>query len=288
MEGSASAPVLPSTEKPVLNNEDYRVPSDGIGDTGLAKRVIYGAMSKDKGTYSSRINQIVRQAEKVPGPGKYIGHTQWVSPDKVAGTRNIYETVTRFGAKFENSSREFKPLSKVPAPSHYERKDVATGRPNDCTEVQSCRLRTKLGKASKGPKRNFLDSVIDASKQTPSPGQYHSGGPQILRNKLEVHHGAPNMEIKKAESRKAAAKPEIAPNHYNPQYPHEEKLPNWTVPKAQGNNFVDKAVRSKMLDKKTPFPSPGQHNLIGLNTVSRGTKQLSVGGLGRGACSGYF
>jgi len=282
MERAASAPVIK------LQNEDYKVPCHGVGMTGPEKKTQLGTFYRDKGEFSSRLGMIIKEAKKTPGPGKYIGHTQWVSPDKVSGTRNIYETVTRFGAKFENSSREFKPLSKVPAPSHYERKDVATNRPNDCAEVQSNRPRSKLGRCSKGPKRNFLDSVIDASKQSPSPGQYHTTN-QILRNKLEVHKGAANMEMKATQSRKAAAKPEIAPNHYNPQYQHaEEKLPNWTVPKAQGNNFVDKAVRSKMLDKKTPYPSPGQHNLIALSLVSRGTKQLQVGGLGRGACSGYF
>jgi len=284
MERASSAPAIR------LSNEDYKVPCHGIGLTGPEKKTLLGSFYKDKGEFSSRLGMIIKEAKKTPGPGKYIGHTQWVQPDRTSGSRNIYETVTRFGNKFETSSRSFKPArQQIPAPNHYEDKGVNLGRPNDCKEIQSKRLRTKLGKASKGPKRNFLDSVIECSKGSPAPGQYHKADGQVLRNRLELHHGAPDMSLKHTASKKAAAAAGIAPNHYNPQYQQaEEKPPCYSCPKAIGNNFVDKVVRSHMLDKKTPMPSPGQHNLISPNLVSRGTKQLTVGGLGRGACSGYF
>jgi len=290
MERSQFAPSIPEAIR--LTDDDYRVPCHGLGLTGHERKIELGTFSRDKGEHSSRLARIIKQAGKTPGPGKYIGHTTWAEPSKVAGTRNIYDTVTRFGAKFESSSREFKPLNKVPAPNHYERKDVATERPLESRgDLLSTRRRLQFGRCSKGPKRSFLDSVMEQAKTTPSAGTYWPKelGGQILANKLEVHKGGPTLNIKVTLSKKPPAKAEIAPNHYNPQYIHaEERLPNWTVPKAKGNNFVDKAVRSKMLDKKTPFPGPGQNDVIEMSLVTRGTKKLTLSGLSRGACSGYF
>lgn len=294
MDRSASAPSAIR-----LSDEDYRVPCHGIGLTGPEKKIQLGKFSKDKGEFSSRMGQIFRDAKKTHGPAypPKHGHTEWVSPQKVSGTRTIHETVTRFGAKFETSSRDFKPLNKVPAPNHYERKDVGTERPNDCREIQSKFPRTKFGKCSKGPKRSFLDSIAELSATLPAPGQYFKEpSSQVLRNKLEVHAGSPSFEKKHTESRKPPAGPGIAPSKYEPQWTHsEERFPSWGFPKAKGNNFVDKAVRGKMLDKKTPLPSPGMHDKAGkpipdtnLSLTSRGTKQLQLGGFGRGAASGYF
>jgi hypothetical protein len=241
------------------------------------KKTLLGQFSKDKGEYSSRLGIIIKEAKKTPGPGKYLGHTDWLT--KASTT----------GFKFEKGSREFKPLNKVPAPNHYERKDVMTERPIAASEVQSQKKRTKMGKFAKGPKRNFLDHIAEDAKTKPAPGQYHTGSAQVLRNRLELHHGAPNFDDKKLTSKKAPPKADIAPNHYSPTYIHtEERLPNYSVPKALGTNYVDKAVRSKMLDKKTPYPGPGQNDLIDLSKVSRGTTKLMLGGLGRGTCSGYF
>lgn len=284
MERSQSAP------GPIrLANEDYAVPKHGLGLTGPAKKVQLGTFSKDKGEFSSRIALIQKQGAKTPGPGKYIGHTQWVTPDKTKGTRTTYDTVTRFGYQFEKGSRDHPPLNKVPAPSHYERKDIGTSSHSIASrECLSNKGRVRLGRCSKGPKRSFLDNIKELSKDIPAPGQYHSTT-CVPRNHLEIHTCGPSFEIKHTESRKPPVKVDVAPNHYKPSFALCEELrPNYTVPKDQGNNFVDKAVKGKMVDSKTQMPAPGKHDMINLSKVSRGTKQLCLGGLGRGACSGYF
>jgi len=91
MERSASLPA---------SGFDYQLPRHGIGQTGPAHRTILGIQCKDKGTYSSRINTIIRQAEKVPGPGKYVGHEDWA----MSG-----------GFKFAKLDRSYKPRNKARA-----------------------------------------------------------------------------------------------------------------------------------------------------------------------------
>lgn len=284
MERAHSAP-----EPIKLTNEDYCVPRHGVGLTGPARKLQLGTFAKDKGEFSSRLGQVMKQAAKTPGPGKYIGHTQWVTAGKVAGTRNIYETVTRFGAAFEKCSREHKPLNKVPPPPTYERKDFSTSDASiGAKDNLSTKHRVVLGRASKGPKRSFLDNVAELGKLTPAPGQYNTPN-CVPRNKLEIHCMGPSFDVKLTESRKPPQKQTPGPDHYKPNFNlGEHHEPQYTCPRDQGNNFVDKAVKAKWVDKKTQMPAPGKHDLINLSKISRGTKATTLQGLGRSVCSGYF
>lgn len=288
MDHSASAPSV------VLTNEDYAVPCHGVGLTGHARKLQLGTFAKDKGEFSSRLGQVMKQAAKTPGPGKYdVGHTQWCVADKTGGNRKRFgnqgETVHLFGNAFSKTSREHKSLNKTPAPATYERKDVSSSSFSiAASDRLSGKERVPLGRISKGPKRSFIDSVIEVSKQQTTPGQYttpHCVAANVFNRRVT----GPSMELKISENRKGPKKDEIAPNRYNLNHgPVEDLAPKYSVPKDHGNNFVDKCVKAKMIDKKTQMPAPGKHDLIDLNKITRGTKLLSLGGLGRGSCSGYF
>lgn len=264
------------------------MPCHGVGLTGPVKKTLLGTFAKDKGEFSSRLGQVMKQAAKTPGPGKYIGHTVWVD-NKKGGSRTIYETVNKFGNAFEKSARDFKPLHKVPEPARYERKDFSTAISSIATkDCLSTKRRVKYGKCSKGKRRNFLDNVSELAKGSPTPGQYTTSH-CVPRNMLEVHISGPSFEKKQTESRKPASKGTPAPDTYKPSFALcENQEPNYSVPKCEGNDFVTKACKAKWIDKKTQMPAPGKHDLVGLSKISRGTKALCLGGLGRGTCSGYF
>merc|ERR1712039_649807 len=100
------------------------------------------------------------------------------------------------------------------------------------------------------------------------------------------------MEEQKTQGR-GSAEPNIGPGTYKINYgPTEDKLPNWTVPKDPFNNFIDKATRETMIDKKKmkEMPGPGTYPLQGfdLNKLSRGTMHASLRGISRSTMSGYF
>jgi len=282
MEGSASAPELSSG--PVLSQEDYRVPSNGIGLTGHPKRVLAGPMSKDKGTYSSRINQIIRQADKVPGPGKYQAHEPW-DEGKTAH-------VIHAGNKFPNGSRDYKPMNKNPAPAAYENKDFNLGKSITSNEFLTQNPRVIYGQISKAKKRSFLDQAINHGSKIPAP----SGPlPQKRNNKMDTATKGVlpwGKELVKTAGRGAQEK-EIGPNHYSISYKsQEEDMPGCTVPKAKAQNFLDKAVKEKLVDirNKVAVPGPGAYDIlkIGDSKVSRGTKYLQLRGMSRSSVSGYF
>lgn len=270
MERSLSGPPAPIR----LSNSDYNIPKNGVGLTGHPKKVLLGNFSKDMNDMMSRLGQIERQARKVPGPGMYLGHTEW--------------TLNK-GSAFSKSDRGFKSSHANPAPNHYENKEIGTKNSNAAADNLSQCRRTKFGRLSKGKKRNFLDNISELAALQPAPGKYHTPN-LVLRNKLEVNIGAPNFQIKISDIRKTTPKPDIGPDHYKlPEIRQtEEQYPVYSVPRSKGNNFVDKVVRTKMLDSKTPFVGPGKYDLVDLQRVSRGTKQITVGGLGKSCCSGFF
>lgn len=277
MEGSASAPCLPS--RPVLQNEDYVVP------TGVYERITHGPFTKDKGTYSSRINQIVRQAEKVPGPGKYVAHEPWDEGKKAH--------VIHAGNKFPNGTRDYKPYNKTPAPATYEHKEFQMGKSIGGGEHLSNRQRVIYGNIPKGKKRSALDQAIAHGARSPAPGHYELKPKR--NNKLDVHTTKMisdwSRELSKTKG-KGPPEKEIGPDHYNPNFgAQEEKQPCHAIPKAKAQNFLDKAVKEKLVDlrSKKEVPGPGTYNHdYDDSKFSRGTKCLQLRGLGRSSVSGYF
>lgn len=283
MEGSASAPELSS--KPVLANEDYAIPCNGVGLTGHPKRVLMGPMSKDKGTYSSRINQIMRQADKVPGPGKYVAHEHW-DEGKTAH-------VIHAGNKFPNGTRDYKPMNKTPAPATYEHKDFFLGIANSSNQNLTQNPRTLYGKVPKGERRSFLSAAIKHGSKVPAPGSIELS--QKRNNRADTHIVRIiewKREMEKTKSPKQPDK-EIGPNHYSINYGQtEEKQACHAVPKAKAQNFLDKAVKEKLVDikNKVAVPGPGSYNVQNYDDskFSRGTKCLQLRGMSRSSVSGYF
>jgi len=276
MEGSASAPVL--------RNEDYNIPSNGVGATGHPKRILNGNMSKDKGEYSSRINQIIKQAGKAPGPGKYIAHEYWEEGKRAH--------VIHGGNKFPNSRRDYKPMNKTPDPANYENKNFGLGVSINSSEHISKNPRVLFGNISKAKKRSFLDQAIAHGSKIPAPGHNDTSGRYANKAEPSVKK-IPNWsrEITKTTGKKAAP-PEIGPNHYSIKYPGEEKQPCHAIPKAKAQNFLDKAQVEKMVDLRTrkEIPGPGTYNTHSYDDskFSRGTKYLQLRGMGRSAVSGYL
>jgi len=275
MEKSASAPVL--------EQEDYRVPYDGIGLTGHPKRILAGPMSKDKGTYSSRINQIIRQAEKVPGPGMYVKHEEWIE-----GKTNH---VIHAGNKYSKSSRDYKPMNKTPGPI-YESKDFGTNVPVACKDSLSNNPRVTYGAVPKGKKRSFLDQAIAQGGKVPAAGP----------NDFKMNNKLPTavtkvlswkLECKSSSSKKPAEK-EIGPDHYSINYASSDFAVHKgiTVPKAKAQNFLEKAVSEKWVDVKSKreIPGPGTYSTQTYDDskFTRGTKALQLRGLSRSSVSGYF
>jgi len=242
-------------------------------------------MSKDKGTYSSRINQIVRQAEKVPGPGKYVAHEGW-DEGKTAH-------VIHAGNKFPNGNRDYKPMNKTPAPATYENKGFNLGVSISNAPNLSCNPRTLYGQMPKGKKRSFLDQAIAQGAKVPAPGA--NDLTQHRNNKLDTSHIKVldwKRELSKT-SGKGAVEKEIGPDHYSINYSHtEERQAAITVPKAKSQNFLDKAVKEKIicLRTKKEVPGPGTYNTHSYDDskFSRGTKYLQLRGMQKSSVSGYF
>lgn len=280
MEASASAPVLRS--------EDYFVPANGIGKTGHANRTCQGPFSRDKGTHSSRINQIVKQAQKVPGPGKYGGHDDWKNNG---------------GNTFAKLERSYKQMNKVPAPHEHEQKFWTTGTKdkefmnnhiNGAKDNLSHIPRITQGRIAKGKKRSFLDQAIAHSATCPGPGHVTPLPKFCNRPDLQVK-GATDWR-REATVTKSLAVPEksIGPDHYNLNHNQvTDRLPLYSVPRESGKNFVDKAVKDKCLDGaagKRYIPGPGTYSTheLDINKTSRGTFLLQLRGLTRSPMSGYL
>jgi len=267
-----------SASEPVLRHEDYYLPCHGVGDTGLAKRVTLGHSSKDDGKHSSRINQIIRQAEKYPGPGKYVAHTDW----QMGRT-----------SKFATSSRDYKPMHKGPAGGHYEPKDFAMTKSIGAQDVTSNHPRTLFGKVSQSKRRSFLDGCTKHSAGTPGP--IYNPPPGCFGDRLGF--GAAKVtswdkEKSKTKSMKVKVQ-EIAPNHYNINHAKTEPSGfNYSVPKGVGNNFIDKFVKEKWTDAKTKkeIPGPGTYDMQNYDDtkISRGTRHCQLRNISRSPVSGYF
>eukprot|EP00927_Polykrikos_kofoidii_P050709 TRINITY_DN44604_c0_g1_i1.p1 TRINITY_DN44604_c0_g1~~TRINITY_DN44604_c0_g1_i1.p1 ORF type:complete len:280 (+),score=33.10 TRINITY_DN44604_c0_g1_i1:83-922(+) len=279
MEKSASEP-----SGVVLQDSDYYLPAHGVGDTGHATSLQFGRFAKDTGQYSSRINQIVRQAEKYPGPGKYQGHVEW------SGSWGIHS-----GNKFANGSREYKQMHKNPDPTIHERKDLTTNLSNASKDNLSTNPKTLYGKFPKGKKRSFLTQTEEHASKIPAPGKFH--GPQVYANKTNPRVCKMTEWSKETVQTVSKGKKEdgIAPSHYSPSWSQvEQRSSNFTVPKEVANNFLDKAVKAKVVitkDKvKMPTPGPGSYDIqsVPFSKTSRGTFHLQLRGLSRSPASGYF
>lgn len=271
---SASAPALPT-----LSNEDYHVPKHGVGLTGHPKKVLLGTVAKDSGQYSSRINQIIKQADKVPGPGKYMSHKDWL---------------LNGGNLFMKTERTYKPCNKTPAPVTYESKNIMMELSNASKSNLSHRPRIIHGKVPTGKRRSFLDQAERHGRAVPGPGG-HDPIPHT-NTRMDTHIVKTldwqKLQIK-TKSRGSSKDPNLGPDHYKPEWrPTEEALPNYSVPKSRPNNFLDKAVKEKWCDvhTKKEIPGPGTYETHNFDSykVSRGTKYLQLRGMSRSAVSGYF
>jgi len=267
-----------SASEPVLRSEDYHLPCHGVGDTGHAKRVLLSFTAKDTGKNSSRINQIIKQAEKCPGPGKYVAHSDW----KLTHTH-----------KFANSSREYKPMHKGPSAVHYEVKEFATKHSIGAEDNTSNHPRMLYGKVLGGKKRSFLDGAVKHGQSVPGPGAHNptAGCSDRLRSQASKMVSW-DKEKSKTKSMKVKV-PEIAPNHYKLEYAKTEpSLPNYSVPKEVGKNFIDRYVKEKWTDarSKKEIPGPGTYNMQNFDDskTSRGTYHLQLRGMTRNPASGYF
>jgi len=264
-----------ASSEPVLRQEDYHLPCHGVGDTGHAKRVLLGTYSKDDGKFSIRINQIIRSAAKNPGPGKYVAHEDW----KLNG-----------GMRFGKSERTYKPMHKYPDPTHYERKDFALFPSNRSKDNLSKNLRVAHGRMPKGKKRSFLDQALKVGSELPGPGTYNTA--QVARNSLDAKvTGALDWKKEATFGGKCAPDKSLAPNHYYINFgPREERQAVYSVPKELGANFLDKAVKEKIVDLKSKkeLPGPGTYAPVDLDKTSRGTFHCQLRGLSRSAASGYL
>lgn len=295
MERAQSAPA-----GPVLSDEDYRMPRHGIGDTGHPNRITHGPLAKDTGTYSSRINQIIRQAQKYPGPGKYVGHQEWQG-----------NFGTHCGNKFAGGSREWRSLAKGPDPRHYERKDLMGGAGHDpakepiiysnaAKESLSKNRRIIHGKIPKGKKRSFMDQAIRHGAGSPAPGHYHAKDifkAQVVANKLTdkpLKMTDWSKEVSKSVSRAPPKPEEVGPGHYKISYDSQfERQALYSVPKELASNFLDKAVKERMISvrpNRVPYPGPGQYDMqnFPLHKTSRGTFHAQLRGISRAPVSGYL
>mmetsp|Transcript_57856 Transcript_57856/g.152308 ORF Transcript_57856/g.152308 Transcript_57856/m.152308 type:complete len:271 (-) Transcript_57856:88-900(-) len=262
--------------EPTIRDEDYQVARNGVGDTGFAKRTLQGPMSKDDGKHSSNMNRIIKQAEKVPGPGKYVAHEEWQM-----GHAN----------KFSKEGRDYKTWATGPAPHQYERTDIFLNPSNGAKDVQSNRRRVLDTKISNGKRRSMTDAAIKQAAKTPGPGAYESSKGQSLARSVTSW----KQEAAQTVSRNPRKPAEPGPGHFDINYSKsssETCMPVHAVPKAKGNNFIDKFVKEKWSDVKTKkeLPGPGTYNTADFDymKVSRGTMHLQMRGLTRSAMSGYF
>lgn len=279
MEASASAPELGGTRE---------VPNYEVPRTGIVPRVLNGNMSKDKGTYSSRIAQIIRQAEKYPGPGKYIGHVDYGDEKNRPSGINA----------FPKSQRDYKPCNKTPAPGHYEDKDFVNNRINDAKETLSKNPRTIYGKIPAGRKISFTAMAEKHSTKGPGPGHYEEPkGNGVLgggsKCKLDAYVAAPSLTLRTREKSRNPPNPEPGPGSYSPNYDVAAEVQAcYTVPKGRKKNFIDKEVAQTWLSAmtKTPSPGPGHFNNtdVPLDKLSRGAKMLQLKGMTRNATTGYM
>lgn len=267
-----------SASEPVLRSEDYHLPCHGVGDTGHAKRPLLSFTAKDTGKNSSRINQIIQQAGKVPGPGKYVAHEDW--------------KLTQCN-KFANSSREYKPMHKGPSATHYEHKDFATRHSIGAEDNVSNHPRLLYGKCQTGKRRSFLDGAIKRGNENPGPGAHNpTPGCSDRLGSTASKIVSWDREKQKAKSLKVKTQ-DIAPNHYTINYSRTEPvMPNHSVPKEAGKNFIDKYVKEKWTDAKSKkeIPGPGTYDMQNFDDTktSRGTFHLQLRGLARNPASGYF
>jgi len=210
MQGSASAPTLGT------DSYDYTLPGahgNGVGNSSFAKKVLLGPAEKDDGKHSSRINQIVKQAGKVPGPGKYVAHTDWK-----------HEKAT----KFPNGVRGYRTMHLNPPPNHYEAKDFTTMKTNGSRTTQSKCPKALYGKIGpEGKPWSFLDQSTKLGAKSPGAGAYN---PTLVCAKKG---GVTSWDKEKSKSTTKKVKvADIAPNHYKISYASQEaNPPQYSVPK---------------------------------------------------------
>eukprot|EP00451_Oxyrrhis_marina_P024756 CAMPEP_0204340376 /NCGR_PEP_ID=MMETSP0469-20131031/22532_1 /ASSEMBLY_ACC=CAM_ASM_000384 /TAXON_ID=2969 /ORGANISM="Oxyrrhis marina" /LENGTH=261 /DNA_ID=CAMNT_0051324895 /DNA_START=11 /DNA_END=799 /DNA_ORIENTATION=+ len=256
--------------------EEYVVPK-----AGADLRVPLGKWNKDSGEVTSQLGQVKKASGKVPGPGQYLGHTDWADTRK-QGSRRVHETTQGFGYKFPSGEQgKLNFINKVPPPGHYEKKEVSKELSLAASHI--VKPRTLFGKCATGPKRSFLDNAVAMGGRTPAPGKYNI---EKLRNELDGHITSPTTFRGKKDPAKATAKPKATPGpgSYDIKHaPVEEHHPQWSTSKCKTLSFADRQAKMKGF-----VPPPDKYDTVKLEKVSRGTKWGQINGRSRSALHGTY
>lgn len=271
-----------SASESVLAHSDYH-----IQKVGFDPRTPLGKLNKDTGEHTSEMNRVFKQAQKTPGPGKYVAHKDW--EPKTAGSNQ--------GNKFTKSTKVHTPLNKVPPPSHYERKDMATLGSIKGKDCLSNNPRVTLGRLSRGEKKSFIERSIKFSTTLPGPSTYNPIGHRSDRadtapgGMLEWKRQM-NRSTSRLGNTKDKVSSQVGPSTYAVnREPTEFHLPQYSVPKDPCSNFLDKAVKDTYADHRTKKEKPGpahyyKDSAFKFEKVSRGPIQKSS--IARAHMSSYF
>merc|ERR1740121_326827 len=119
------------------------------------------------------------------------------------------------------------------------------------------------------------------------PGPGHFNVKQVSCDRADIPIKGTGYKMEQQTNGGTGSKQDVpGPDHYKINYaPMEEVPPKWTVPKDPFNNFIDKAVRVTLLDKKkgTALPGPGHfpvHN-VPHDKITRGTLLAQTRGISR-------
>lgn len=271
-----------SASESVLAHSDYHVQK-----VGNDPRTTSGRFNKDTGEYTSEMNRVTKQAQKTPGPGKYVAHAAW--EPKTAGSNQ--------GNKFTKSTKVHVALNKVPPPSQYERKDISTQSSIKGKDCLSSNPRVTMGRLSKGEKKSFIERSIKFSASLPGPSTYNPSG-----HKCDRLDSAPGgmLEWKRQMNRSTSrlgnihdkVSSQVGPSTYAINKEHTEfHLPQYSVPKDPCANFLDKAIKGTYSDHRTKKEKPGpahyyKDSSFKHEKVSHGPIQKST--IARAALSSYF
>jgi galactitol-specific phosphotransferase system IIB component len=276
MEKSASAPH-------VLHDSDYHLQKWGIDE----RTNILGVCGKDPGTNSTLMNMTIKNAKKVPGPDTYLAHKNWDHTTAGVNQGNIFVKTSKFTTT----------LNAVPAPSTYERKDVNTLASNKGKDNLSKIRRTQFGPMSKGARRSFIDREIKFSLSLPGPGTF-TPQPKSC-NKLDAKNDkglvswSRQMVVTKSpnSATKADLMAKVGPATYQVDRSYtENREPIFSVPKDPCANFLDKAVKERMVDHraKKEYPGPPQYGKDGWNFHRTSHGPIQKSSLARASVSTYF
>eukprot|EP00397_Hematodinium_sp_SG-2012_P038559 GEMP01041960.1.p1 GENE.GEMP01041960.1~~GEMP01041960.1.p1 ORF type:complete len:234 (+),score=36.39 GEMP01041960.1:341-1042(+) len=220
--------------------------------TTLPPIIAGGTFPKDKGQFSSRIGQVLKQAAKVPGPGAYSVHA---SP-----SGQLFA--------FAKGPRDAKRTRGV--------------SPDPCTYQGSKRAvlpRTTGCVMSKGKKMTFIDLAKSHSHRAPGPVTYH---PKDVLGHIQSRTFAPRSSSK-AEPREEKKSITPGPGSYDINYQLIEERPVNVGFAPKCRSLVDAECKIS-----ASMPGPGHYKECNPSRVSRATKLLQIYHYARNPMTGYF